>query len=198
MANEKYYTLMGQTLSIADWARKYGIKPNTLHKRLSGGMEFKDALFKPKDNAKRILVSGKSATIKEIAKSAGVSYHTVYARKRRGWKKDELLSRGLRQLHITAFGKTQTPKEWSEETGLHVWVIHNRLQRGWTPEETFSTLSKRKRRDSQLKKHEAFGEKKTLKQWATDRNMAYRTLVSRLHKGLPLEVALKLPTKRTK
>jgi hypothetical protein len=192
MRNQKLITFMGQTLNIAQWARKYGVHPDTLARRVRSGWEFKDALFAPSHKPEKIAIGNSSHTVAEIAKAANTTAQAIYTRRRRGWKKEELPALKARKLTLTAFGKTQTFNEWAKETGLPRYAIHNRLRQGWSLEEALST-PRFNGGQTRYYGRTAFGRTQTLREWAKEFGMTANTLRSRVRKGLPLEVALRLP-----
>jgi len=192
MRNQKLITFMGQTLNIAQWARKYGIRGDTLARRLRTGMPFKDALFATKHIPKKIVTPDGAQTISEIAKAAKTSKHAIYTRRRRGWKTDELAAFSTRRMSLTAFGRTQSVKKWSEETGLPRTAIHERIRHGWEPEQalTMPLMSPGYGRHVGLT---AFGKTQSIGDWAREVGINKSTLHSRLCRGLSPEVALKAP-----
>lgn len=51
--NEKRIALYGETLSIAQWARRYGLQPNTVITRMRRGATLEEALGRPPQSRRR-------------------------------------------------------------------------------------------------------------------------------------------------
>lgn len=194
MANRRPITFMGQTLTMTEWARKYNIDPRTLHHRLKSGMSIKDALFTPMGAVKRkiINVSGQQLSYDEIAKMARVKRSTIYSRRVRGWKTNELLI-VHNQYKITANGKTMSVSEWAKELGVRSNLIYQRINRGWSHDAIVNTPITPLGRTRAHKMIKAFGKEKTMHEWARESGMAWSTLHRRLANGMPPEVAIKTP-----
>lgn len=190
---KRYIAFMGQTLCVTEWARKFGLNPTTLNKRLQTGMDIKTALFRPLGNARTLVIGGEATSTVELAKRIKVSLHTIRGRKYRGWRDDELALSLQRNRPITAFGETLPISEWAKRAGLDTSTIRQRLTAGWSPEEAVLPRQSKGTRKKLIRKREAFGKAQTLSEWAAEYNIKYQTLNARLHSGLSLEVALRLP-----
>jgi len=155
---------MGQTLTIGQWAKKYGLNYCTLYRRVViKKMNLKDALFNP--------LRGK-----------GRGHIKVFRRSK-----------------LKAFGRSQTFSEWAAETGIRVDTIQARIRVwGWTPEEAVSTKTLRKGETLHYKGLTAFGQTKSLTKWALEYGMSPSTLRRRLMMGMPVELAIKVPSEHNK
>jgi hypothetical protein len=84
----------GQRLTIAQWARRLGIKPATLKSRLRI-MPLAKAL-KPGTNARKVLYEGRRLTVNQLAREIGLKPATLKSRLRYGWPVGIAASRDLR------------------------------------------------------------------------------------------------------
>lgn len=107
-------------------------------------------------------------------------------------------------FNITAFGETKTLAQWSEDKRCKIAVrtLWKRLSLGWDPEEAISSPAGQAGRKYKPKKdskfYKAFGESKTLFQWAKDDRCkpSYKMLWQRVEQlGWDIEEAIKKPVK---
>lgn len=104
---------------------------------------------------------------------------------------------------VTAFGEIKTLSQWIEDKRCNVGkgTLQRRLRLGWNPEEAISAkpLSKRHYKPKKgIKKYKAFGESKTLFQWAQDERCkpSYKMLWQRVEvHGWNIKEAITKPTK---
>lgn len=98
---------------------------------------------------------------------------------------------------VTAFGVTKTVAEWAEDSRAGVWAeaILHRLDAGLTPEQAIATPVA-KLEDGPPKIF-AFGERKTLREWADDyrAQTSYDNLRERLKAGWSPEEAIATPAR---
>ncbi len=110
------------------------------------------------------------------------------------------------ELYLTAWGETKTVAEWSRDPRCVVRqvTLYSRLRtkiKIWSHEAALSTPADERFVSEahivQAKLYEAFGESKTIEDWAKDPRCTVRqtTLASQISKGVPLEVALGVPPK---
>lgn len=93
-------------------------------------------------------------------------------------------------LYYTAFGETRTLSEWARIGGLKKSTLYGRVElRGLSVEEAIRMGEPQK--GSKAKEREAFGEKRTLTEWARLYGIEPNTLGHRMNKcGMTLEAAL--------
>lgn len=104
---------------------------------------------------------------------------------------------------IKAFGENKTLSQWADDKRCNVPynALQKRLRLGWDPEEAISAkpLSKRHYKPKKdIKKYKAFGESKTLFQWAQDERCkpSYKMLWQRVEvHGWGIKEAITKPTK---
>lgn len=104
---------------------------------------------------------------------------------------------------IIAFGESKTLSQWADDKRCNVPynALQKRLRLGWDPEEAISAkpLSKRHYRPKKgIKKYKAFGESKTLFQWAQDERCkpSYKMLWQRVEiHGWDIKEAITKPIK---
>lgn len=82
---------------------------------------------------------GQRRTLKEWAKSAGMSYNMLYNRLYRGATLEEALSTEPRRIcvpeYIEVDGVRHTVREWAGILGVSVKCIYSRIENGYTPEQ---------------------------------------------------------------
>lgn len=94
----------------------------------------------------------------------------------------------------TAHGKTMTLREWEVETGVGQRQLYNRMELGHTLEHAIAMGAPRPKASGR-ELHAAFGEEKTLDQWAMAYNLSRGVLLARLQRHT-LEDALVFIDKR--
>ena len=106
--------------------------------------------------------------------------------------------------YLTAFGETKTLSQWIDDNRCKAKyaTIQKRLRLGWHSEDAISIKSGMGGRSYKPKKdskfYKAFGESKTLFQWAKDKRCkpSYKMLWQRVEQlGWNIEDAIKIPTK---
>lgn len=194
---KRMITFQGKTMHLAAWARHYNLGESTLWSRLKRGETMQEAVFaSTNDKSKPIGVGTQALTPKQIAKAAGISVGTVYVRKKRGWKGEELLRESCVQRELTAFGQTKLCTEWAQEYHIATALIHDRLRRGWTAEDAIGAPRIEAGASLNMSEPEAFGRKQTLVAWCKEFNISLGTVKGRLRNGLSLELALKIRPKK--
>lgn len=106
---------------------------------------------------------------------------------------------------ISAFGETKCLADWIDDSRCNVsyTVLYRRLSIGWEAEEAMTKPtggSRSGRTAHNAKTHEAFGESKTINEWASDprTQVGAGTLRSRLNDGWEIERAMTEPTQFNK
>lgn len=105
--------------------------------------------------------------------------------------------------YVTAFKETKTLSQWIDDKRCKVakGTLQKRLSLGWDPEKAISTESMSIRHykpNKDAKFYKAFGESKTLYQWAQDKRCkpSYKMLWQRVEQlGWHIEDAIEIPTK---
>lgn len=80
-----------------------------------------------------------------------------------------------------------TIKEKCEAHGISYHVYHDRIRRGWPEEEA---LGVKPHAYKFRPKHEAFGKKQTLREWAAETGIGWKLLYHRLRRGMSMEEAI--------
>ena len=122
-------TYKGETLTIAQWSERTGIKAATLYHRYHSRWAVEDILSTPAKQLELIVFNGKRMTLAEIARETGIQRGTLQYRR----DNDMSLAEPHREKLITYNGKTQTINEWSRETGIKRGTIEKRLKIGQDP-----------------------------------------------------------------
>lgn len=88
----KFLTLNGQTLTVAEWSEKTGINQSTLHTRMKIGLSDKDCLEIPIQKNKRLIAyNGETLSLTEWAKRLGLGVEAVRTRLQR-WPIEKALT----------------------------------------------------------------------------------------------------------
>ena len=139
-----------------------------------------------------------------------MKYGTLAHRINQGWDSEQAISKPVESREriyvkpsksIEAFGELKTAAEWAADARVIVapTVFMRRLQHGWSSESAMSTplahANNGGERGSVL--HRAFGEEKTLREWARDERcrVSEMTLRKNLQAGMSLEDALQFRRK---
>ena len=133
-----------------------------------------------------------------------MKYGTLAHRIAQEWDPEQALTRAVehRERHysrppklIEAFGETKSIAEWHADERVVVVpnVFLRRIQHGWSPESSLTTpvSSTRGKRDGNAMQYSAFGEDKTLREWAQDERcqVSEMTLRKNLMAGMGMEEA---------
>lgn len=111
-SQNQFFTYKGETLTIAEWARKYDIPMQRLHSRLrNAGWDIEKALTTPRlitrEGREQYTFNGVTSNIFQLAKLAGLRPMTVYYRiKDHGWTVEKALT---------------TPIQYQSPNGQAVW-----------------------------------------------------------------------------
>ena len=149
---------------------------------------------------------GERKTILEWSKDPRcvVKYGTLAARLMQDWEPERAISsspeeslrqRGRPQRNLAAFGEVKLISDWVADPRCKVAsnVFLRRIQHGWAPEAAINTpvALTREKPEGHAKQYEAFGEKKTLKEWAQDSrcHVSEMTLRKNLSSDMPIEEA---------
>ena len=141
--------------SEADMAKAYGLDPDFLHKRLTGGMSLKNALTKKRQIRGRVVDhKGKEYdSYSAMVKAYGKDITGVKRRLRNGWSLKDALEKDYRGGQIQDhFGNIyKTKQEMCRHYGINKNCLNHRLDQGWslqkaleTPCEYFPDKNKRK------------------------------------------------------
>jgi Cu/Ag efflux protein CusF len=128
-----YITYHDETLTQIQWARKFGIKIQTISTRLKKGWKLDRVFEKVKEN-KLITYNGKTQTVRKWSIEIGISNKTIANRLKKGLTVEQALSKTRDGRRIKCFGKEKTITAWSEEYNINYDELSRRLRRGWTIE----------------------------------------------------------------
>lgn len=81
-------TYRDETLSLSGWAKRVGMSPLTLSKRMANGMSFEAAIARDPG----LTIDGQTQSRAQWARDYGLPENTLLARIRRGWTGREILS----------------------------------------------------------------------------------------------------------
>lgn len=89
--NNKVVTFRGESLTIAQWSKKTGVKYGDIQNRLNYGYSFEEAI---NPNFKRVYQckSEENQKLRDLCKEKGIPYKLVYQRVRAGWDIEKALN----------------------------------------------------------------------------------------------------------
>lgn len=144
------YTYLGETKTIAEWARDFGLGVGQLWGRLVRmKMPFHEAVAMPHQSPRRkVEYQGKRVSLKQLAMLTGVSYEVLLYRI---VTKGEPVEHAVREVQtkqptvtLTYNGRTLTIKEWAAITGLkHLTIWQRVAKKGWSAEQALTTPSRK-------------------------------------------------------
>jgi hypothetical protein len=205
-SRSRILTLDGESKTLADWAcdPRCIVSAQAFYQRMARGWTLEDALYVAQlrsGTSALIVAFGESRTLTEWSRDPRclVPWTCVQGRLRAGWDAEAALTTpwGDSRPRIEAYGERKGMAAWMRDPRCVVpeQVLRKRLQQGWPAEQAIATPHATRTHHQPF---EAFGEWKTLLQWARDARygMPLTTLRSRLKAGWPLESALTTPATR--
>jgi hypothetical protein len=87
----RYVTAFGETLTVTDWANRFGVARCTISDRLNLGWPAERAITEPAGEAV-IVAFGKSMTVREWSELTGLRARTIRGRLAKGWSAERALS----------------------------------------------------------------------------------------------------------
>lgn len=89
-------TLNGETHTLTEWARRFGVKLSTIYARLDRGWTMQRAITTPSATKERPMsINGVTRSIAAWARHAGIEEGTLRARLRQGWSLRRAVSKPL-------------------------------------------------------------------------------------------------------
>ncbi len=137
-------TYGGQTLCVTDWAKKIGLKRETLFGRLRK-WSLEDALTRPDSSRRLLTYKGETMSVTDWAKKFGLRHACLTHRLHRGWSLEEALTKPSHTTapRIISFrGQTMCLADWARKLGITGVTLAYRL-RNWSLDDA---LTKPKRR----------------------------------------------------
>ena len=151
----------GETLSLSQWARRFGVHPSTMWQRWKLGWSVERVLSPELRGSGLHEWNGNLLHLKEIAELEEVNVGLLYYHTGVGKTVEEAVRRAIRWAEKggspkdrlwTGRGKTMTLGEWSRVTGLSVTVLESRIASGQGEERVLEpTLRMVKRQLQELK-----------------------------------------------
>lgn len=140
-------THAGLTLTMAEWARRKGMRLPALWRRLhKDGMTLEEALDRPIQQDRLLTHDGLTLTVSQWAKRIGMSKTSLWRRlKQPGASIAEALDRPAKaNVTLTHGGLTLTLSEWARRKGMAVRTLGTRLENGWSVEEALEQPLRRR------------------------------------------------------
>lgn len=142
----------GETFTVTEWARKLGITPASLTKRLnSKGWTLDEALTEPSQAAnigKLYSFNGQEKTLSEWSEVVGVASNTLAVRLWKGWNIERALTQPTTDPRTKLYsyqGESLPLTEWAERLGVSKKTLENRVNMGWPDERVLGTPIVKKR-----------------------------------------------------
>jgi hypothetical protein len=142
-------TFNGETKTITEWARDYGMKSGMLYYRLvNKKMSFTEATAKPNEKPRtKVEYQGKTYTINQLAMLVGIDRELLYSRIRNGYAVEKAILPSHPKaptMMVEYKGQTLSIGEWARRTGLDDLTIKKRIEKmGWSAEQALTTPTKR-------------------------------------------------------
>jgi len=137
--NNRCVTWKGETLTVAQWAKRIGIDYKLLHRRLTDGWTIEHAFEQPPRRTKLIMHQGVALTAAEWARKSGIPERTLHGRLARGLTIEQALAQQprYRRRHLSYNGNTLTIAQWARRVGINRKTLHSRLANGWSIKRAF-------------------------------------------------------------
>jgi hypothetical protein len=151
---------------------------------------------------RKFSLDGVEYTTKELSAKSGIPVKVILSRiNDLKWSVEDAITKPFNRgfnaaLLLTLDNRTQSASDWGRELNIDPKLISLRKSRGCSDEEALSTENLPRKVNAE--KYLAFGEEKTLTEWANQYNLNKPTLWRRLQKGIPLEEALTTISQRQK
>ena len=139
-------------------------------------------------NGRTLTCNGKTMTIRDWARVAGLPETTIRGRLTKGWSEAEALGFVKRAHHsvrhaVTHNGETLSICEWSRRIGITSQTLKGRIRRGYEAERV---LGKKK----EYERITYNGQTMTVREWGERKGIRYDVLFHRLRRGWSVEDAL--------
>ncbi len=210
---EGLISTFGEAKTLREWADdpRCVVNVSTLAYRVGNGWNLERALTTPARSRTPRQAFGESKLLSEWAQDPRcvVGFNTLNSRVYQGWDLEDALVTPLssakpkraeakRGRRWPAFGETKTLMEWARDPRCVVdaTTLRWRLRDNWAPERAITQPPSHPRRP---RLHTAFGETKTLTEWAQDPRCqtTHNALSLRIAKGWPVEEAITRPRRVT-
>ena len=192
-------TAFGETRSLSDWSETSGIPTSVIRKRISElGWNPEEAVtsdvrptvaLNPPEKKFKITdiveFDGQKVSLKDLAERHQLSRANILQRLNRGWDLETTLKTPVNKCHndyeiqLEYNGCVKPLSDWARELKIDAQIIRDRLSSGWSTERA---LSEKPKSFDKLPLVTAFGETKTVKEWAKATGIDYRCLIRRLFK----------------
>lgn len=113
----RFLTLDGETMTIADFTERYDLSDNMIADRLKRGWTVEDAILKPNSYIKRWLyINGIKRPFMDVAREYGIHPVTLQDRLARGWPLEKAISTPVAHIPIrlTFEGETMSITGWAK------------------------------------------------------------------------------------
>ena len=178
-------TAFGETRSLSDWSETSGIPTSVIRKRISElGWNPEEAVTKFKITD-IVEFDGQKVSLKDLAERHQLSRANILQRLNSGWDLETTLKTPVNKCHndyeiqLEYNGCVKPLSDWARELKIDAQIIRDRLSSGWSTERA---LSEKPKSFDKLPLVTAFGETKTVKEWAKATGIDYRCLIRRLFK----------------
>ena len=199
--NYKYYGGKGVTIcnewllsfeNFFDWAINNGYNENLTIDRIDSEKEYspdnckwstkKEQAYNRSMSVK-LTLNGITMYMTEWAEELNIDKTTLSWRYKQGWSDEKILTTkpSDREIKITYKNETHTMSEWSKILNIPKSRLSNRKRRGWTDKETIEGKRENVNRSKVFIEYN--GSRKSLKDWAEELGLNYKTLHYRYKKG---------------
>lgn len=132
--SSRFIEFNGVKLTIAQWERRMGLPPHSIHSRLGRGWSEEEAITIPNaDPEKPIEWNGKTQNVSAWAREFGMKPNVLARRiKRKGSMERamKVTAPSPRNRGFTMDGVTKTLRQWEKDSGIPYQTIYGRMRRG--------------------------------------------------------------------
>lgn len=200
-----------RTMGLTDWSVLTGISAAVISSRITKGWTPDKAVSEPVTRVtKQVTYEGKTQSIAEWSRELNIPSYVLQRRLQQGWTSERALMTPVRSIRKNVHAKyleyngiKLSISDWERKCGFPRGIIQQRLSLGWSVEDAITKPIQ----GSAKKDKAAFiptittmltchGVSKSIREWSSEKGIAYNTLVSRLKSGWSPEQAVMQPVRK--
>jgi hypothetical protein len=135
-------TFNGETMTVANWARRLGLSHDVLQARFDNGWPPERALTQRlRPSTRMITFNGETKMLSEWAKGIGIKPHTLIARLKADWPLERALVVAQQNTRMLTHGGDTLPiGEWAKRLDVSITTLISRIDYyKWSIERALST-----------------------------------------------------------
>lgn len=129
-----YFTMNGETKTLSEWCREYGVSTSIVRHRMKYGMDFDKALKASPMRNIAITINNETKTIVEWSEFYGIRKRLVWERIRAGWNILDALNtpKTHHKRVININGEVKSLEEWCNLYAIEKNTFYTRIKRGYS------------------------------------------------------------------